>query len=126
MCVCVCVCVCVLGGLIWFGEKPANDLARIERIADVSIVLRAGQVPSVKVLGGKVRARSLEELGPVLQDAQGELLQRPQWFYREFPECFRKPEWRETEEPMPEHIEVDEFDHDDGRAERSYEEHDER
>ena len=27
------------------------------------------------VQGGKVRARSFEELGPVLQDAQGELLQ---------------------------------------------------
>ena len=74
---CVCVCVCVLGEHLVLERSRANDLARIERIADVSLVLRAGQVPSVKVLGGKVRARSLEELGPVLQDAQGELLQRP-------------------------------------------------
>ena len=73
-----CVCVCVLGEHLVLERREKNDLARIERIADVfSIVLRAGQVPSVKVLGGKVRARSLEELGPVLQDAQGELLQRP-------------------------------------------------
>lgn len=72
----VCVCVCVLGEHLVLERSRANDLTRIERIADV-VVLRTGQVPSVKVLGGKVRARSLEELGPVLQDAQGELLQRP-------------------------------------------------
>ena len=41
---------------------------------------------------------------------KGNFFNDRQWFYREFPECFRKPEWRETEEPMPENIEVDEFD----------------
>jgi len=41
---------------------------------------------------------------------KGNFFNDRQWFYREFPECFRKPEWRDTEEPMPEHIEVDEFD----------------
>ena len=71
-----CVRVCVLGEHLVLERSRANDLTQIERIADV-VVLRTGQVPSVKVLGGKVRARSLEELGPVLQDAQGELLQRP-------------------------------------------------
>jgi methyltransferase-like protein 6 len=41
---------------------------------------------------------------------KGNFFNDRQWFYREFKDCFKKPGWRFIDEPMPENIEVDEFD----------------
>ena len=106
--VCVCVCVCI-GGAFGFGEKPASDLARIERIADVSIVLRAGQVPASKFWVEKYEQEASKNWDRFYKTHKGNFFNDAVVLPR-VPECFRKPEWRETEEPMPEHIEVDEFD----------------
>jgi len=109
--VCVCVCVCVYWGSIWFWREAERTTSRESNESQMSQSFYArDKFQASKFWVEKYEQEASKNWDRFYKTHKGNFFNDREWFYREFPECFRKPEWRETEEPMPEHIEVDEFD----------------
>ena len=109
---CECVCVCVYWGSNWFWREERKTTSRESNESQMSSqsFYARDKFQASKFWVEKYEQEASKNWDRFYKTHKGNFFNDREWFYREFPECFRKPEWRETEEPMPEHIEVDEFD----------------